>query len=165
ARRAASKHVDFAAAVDECPLSGRYLAQRDGISGRAGSDCFSRVMARGEYQAETEPRENSIPRSSRELTRKPRHLWGMRKSADGKLHTAARTKACALCVPGREEARTGLPATAGRRARSRPFGSRALRAQGASVCRFLAAAATHPHSVLPLRDATRLGGTARRESL
>src|SRR3954466_11505728 len=61
----------------------------------------------------------------------------MRKSADGQLHTAAGTKARVLCVPGREEARTGLPATAGRRLRSRPFASRALRAHGTDVCRFL----------------------------
>src|SRR3954468_9015262 len=110
-------------------------------------------MVRGEYQAETEPSEDSIERPGRDFARKPGHLWRMRRSADGQFHTAARTKACVLCVPGREEARTGLPATAGRRARSRPFASRALRAHGTDMCRFLAVAATHPHSVLPLWDA------------
>src|SRR3954452_11231299 len=107
ARGAAIKHIHSAAAVDECPVSGRYLAQRHGASGRTGSDCFSRVMAGGEYQAETEPSENSLERPSRDFARKCRHLWRMRKSADGQLHTAAGTKACVLPVPGREEARTG----------------------------------------------------------
>src|SRR5438270_12053077 len=118
-------------------------------------------MAGGEYQAEAGPSENSIERPSRDFARKPGQLWGMRKSADGKLHTAAGTKARVLCVPGREEARTGLPATAGRRLRSRPFASRALRIDGKSLYRFLARTATHPHSVLPFRDATRLRRTAR----
>src|SRR4051812_48647615 len=165
ARGAAIKHIHSAAAVDECPLSGRYLAQRHGASWRAGSDCFSRVMAGGEYQAETEPSENPMERPSRDLARKPGHVWRMRKSADGKLHTAARAKACVLSVPGREEARTGLPATAGRRLRSRRFAWRALRAHGTDVCRFLAASPANAHFVLPLRDATRLRRTARWESL
>src|SRR3954467_11284920 len=109
ARWAAVKHVHAASAVDERPLSRRYLAQRYAASGRARADCFSRVMAGGEYQAETESSENSIERPSRDLARKPGQLWRMRKSADGQLHTAARTKARVLPVPGREEARTALP--------------------------------------------------------
>src|SRR5438128_12625750 len=102
ARRAAVQHVHVAAAVDECPVSRRYLAQRHGLSGGARGDCVSRAMAGGEYQAETEPSENSLPRQGRELTGKPGHLWWMWKSAERQLHTAAGTKACVLCVPGRE---------------------------------------------------------------